>query len=77
MESRITVLNNLFTGQQWRNIHREQTYGPGERGGEGEMYAKSNMETYIAIYKVDSQWEFAIRLRKQTRALYQPRGVEW
>ena len=41
------------------------------------MYAKSNMETYIAIYKVDSQWEFAIRLRKQTRALYQPRGVEW
>ena len=24
---------------------REQTYGHGERGGEGEMYGKSNMET--------------------------------
>ena len=43
------VLKNLFTGQQWRNRHREQTYGHGERGGEGEMYGKSNMETYITI----------------------------
>ena len=32
MESRKTVLKNLFTGQQWRNRHREQTYGHGERG---------------------------------------------
>ena len=58
MESRKTVLKNLFTEQQWRN--REQTYGHGERGGEGEMYGKSNMETYITICKIDSQWEFAI-----------------
>ena len=41
------VLKNLFTGQQWRKRHREWTYGHGERGGEGEMYGKSNMETYI------------------------------
>ena len=27
----------------------------GERGGEGEMYRKSNMETYITICKIDSQ----------------------
>ena len=27
----------------------------GERGGEGEMYAESNMETYITIRKIDSQ----------------------
>ena len=67
----------LFAEQQWRNRHREQTYGQGERGGASEMYGESNMETYIAIYKVDSQWEFAIRLRKQTGALYQPRGVGW
>ena len=46
------VLNNLFTGQQWRNRHREQTYGHGERGGEGEMYGKSNMETYITVCKI-------------------------
>ena len=48
------VLKNLFSGQQWRNRHREQTYGHGERGGEVEMYGKSNMETYITIYKIDS-----------------------
>ena len=43
-----------------RNRHREETYGHGERGGEGEMYAKSNMETYITICKKDSQREFAV-----------------
>ena len=48
------ALKNLFTGQQWRNRHREQTYAHGERGGEGEMYRKSNMETYITICKIDS-----------------------
>ena len=36
------------------------TYGHGKRGRECEMYGKSNMETYIAICKIDSQWEFAI-----------------
>ena len=56
------VLKNLFTGQQWRSRHREQTYGHGERGGEGEMHGKTNMETYITICKIDSQQEFAIPL---------------
>ena len=28
------------------------------------MYGKSNMETYITICKIDSQWEFAVWLRK-------------
>ena len=27
--------------------------------GEGGMYRESNMETYITICKIDSQWEFA------------------
>ena len=63
-ESRKMVLKNLFSGQQWRNRHREQTYGHGEKGGEGEMYGKSNMETYITICKIDSQQEFAVWLRK-------------
>ena len=27
MESEETALMNLFSGQQWRNRHREQTYG--------------------------------------------------
>ena len=37
-EFRKMVLKNLPTGKQWRNRNREQTYGYGERGGEGEMY---------------------------------------
>ena len=60
MELRKMVLKNLFAGQQWRNRHREQTYRHGERGGKGETYGESNMETYITIYKTDSQWEFVV-----------------
>ena len=49
------------------------------------MCGKSKMETYITICKIDSQWAFAVWLRKlkqgaqetQTGALYQPRGVGW
>ena len=67
MESRKKVLKNLFTGQQWRNRHREQTYG--ERGGEGEMYGESNMETYITICKIDSQQELALWVRKLKQGL--------
>ena len=52
MESRKMVLKNLFTEQQWGNRHRELTYGHGERGGEGKMYGKSNMETYITMCKI-------------------------
>jgi len=33
------------------------------------MYGKSNMETYIAISKIDSQWEFAVWLRKLKQGL--------
>ena len=54
------VPKNLYTGQQWRNRHREQTYSHGERGGEGGMYGESNMETYITICKIDRQQEFAV-----------------
>ena len=57
------ILKNSFTGQPQRNRHREYTYGHGERGGEGEVYGNSNMETYSAICKIDSQQEFAVRLR--------------
>ena len=33
------------------------------------MYGKSNMETYITVCKVDSQWEFALWLRKHKQGL--------
>ena len=64
------VLKTLFTGQQWRNRHREQTYGHGERGGEGELYGKSNMKIYITMYKINSQQEFAVWLRKLIQGLF-------
>ena len=49
------VLMNLFTGKQWKNRHREQTYRhSGGEEGEGEMYGESNMETYITTCKIDS-----------------------
>ena len=41
------------------------------------MQGKSNMETYITIYKIDNQREFAVWLRKLKRGLYQSRGVVW
>ena len=37
--------------------------------GEGGIYGESNMETYITICKIDSQWEFAICLRKLKQGL--------
>ena len=46
------TLKNLFTGQQWRSRHREYTYRHGERGGEDEMYGKSNMETAVCLRKL-------------------------
>ena len=33
------------------------------------MYGKNNMETYITICKIHSQWEFAVYLRKLKQGL--------
>ena len=43
-------------------------HGEGEEG-KGGMYGKSNMETYITICKIDSQWEFTVCLRELTPGL--------
>ena len=47
----------------------EWTYGHGERGGEGETYGKSNMETFITTCKIDSQQEYAVWLSKLKQGL--------
>ena len=39
------------------------------KGGEDGRYGESNMETSITICKIDSQWEFAVWLRKLKRGL--------
>ena len=33
------------------------------------MYGNNNMETYITICKIDSQWEFAVCLMKLKQGL--------
>ena len=33
------------------------------------MYGESNVETYITICKIDSQWEFAVWFRKLKQGL--------
>ena len=39
---------------------------------------ESNMETHINTGKIDSQWEFAVWLKKLEQGLCnQPRGVGW
>ena len=41
----------------------------GGEEGEGEMYGDSNREMYNTIYKIDSQLEFAVWLRKLKQGL--------
>ena len=51
-------------------IDRENRHRHRERRREGEIYGESNMETLeIAICKIDSQWEFAVCLRKFKQGL--------
>ena len=63
------VLKNLFPGHQWRNRHRDSTYGHGERGGEGETYGESNMGTSITKCKTESLGELAVWLGKLKQGL--------
>ena len=62
------VLKNLFTGSNGETDIKNGLMDMGA-GGEGDMYGKSNMETYITICKIDSQWEFAVWLRKLKQGL--------
>ena len=51
MESRKMVLINLFAGQQWRNRHREWTYGHGVRGGKGEIMERVTWKLILPYVK--------------------------
>ena len=41
----------------------------GGEEGEWEIYRESNIEVYNTIYKIDSQWEFAVCLRELKQGL--------
>ena len=46
MESKKTVLMNLFSGKQWRYSHRELNCGHGGEG-DGGTNGENSVETYI------------------------------
>ena len=49
----------------------------GKKGG-GEMYGESQVETYISICKIDSQWECAMWLRELKQGLCDKlEGWDW
>ena len=49
--------------------------GRGEEG-EGGIYGENNMETYITMCTIDSQWEFAVWFRELKQGLWEPRKVD-
>ena len=53
MESKKLSLKNLFTVEKQNNGETKRI-DLWTRGGQSEMYGKSNMETYITICKTDS-----------------------
>ena len=65
----ITRNARLDEAQARIKIAGRQIYGHGKRGGEGEMYGKSNMEAYTTICKIDSQQGFAVCLWKLKQGL--------
>ena len=75
MESRKMVLKSLFTGQQWRNRHREQTYGHG--GGEERVRCMERVTWKLTLPYVKQIANENVTQETQTGTVYQPRGVGW
>ena len=48
-----------------------------ERRGEGEIYGKSDIEVYITICKIDSQFICCMAQETQVGVLYQSTWVGW
>ena len=57
------VLKNLFTGLQWRN-NIENRRMDVDRGEERLRCMERVKWKHITICKIDSQWEYAVCLRK-------------
>ena len=58
------ILMHMYGNDTEEFIYRaaleKQTYGHVPREGVGEMYGESNLEIYISMCKIYSQWEFAV-----------------
>ena len=66
MESRKMILMNLFTGQQWRSRHKEQTNGQGKERVRWMERGAWN----TTAYKRDSQRKSAVWLRELKLGLH-------
>ena len=75
MESRKMVLKNLFTGQQWRNRHRENTLMDMERGEERVRFME-RVTWKLTLPYVNRQpmGICCMAQETQTGALYQSKG---
>ena len=71
MEFRKMILKNLLTGQQWKNRHREQTYGHGERV---RCMERVTWKLTLPYVKQIPTGIYCMSQETQTGALYQPRG---
>ena len=62
MESRKIVLMKLFAVRQWKQRHREQTYGQGSgRGRRGlDEWREQRGSISTTVCKIESQWKFAL-----------------
>ena len=69
MQSRIMVLKNLQGSSRETDIENRLM----DMGRGGEMYGKSDMETYITICKIDRQWNLLYGSGNSTGALYPDR----
>ena len=69
---------NLFTGQQWRNGHREQTYGDMGRGEERvRCVERVTWKLTLPYVKWRANRNLLYGSGNSNRALYQPRGLGW
>ena len=62
------ILKNYLQGSNGETDIENRLMDIGD-GRRGEIYGKSNMETYITICKLHSQWEFAVWRRKLKQRL--------
>ena len=56
----IHVLTMIYINNMPTDLESRPKDTVGGEEGEGELYGKSNMETYNTICKIDSLWEFAV-----------------
>ena len=78
MESIKMEWMNLFAGQQWRNRHREQTYGNGVWGGE-RVRCMERVPWKLTLLYVKQMANAGCCIIQETQigALDQPRRVGW